>query len=144
MGRQRPPTNLMAVLEARGYRATAPRKAVAELLQQKQKGFTVEALVDELPSVGKATIYRTIKLFLKEGLVCKFPMMDGASFYSLASISHRHHHSVCVQCGEVGEFEAARIKKLLNDVGAEIPGRIVDHRIELYINCEFCPMEWAK
>ena len=47
-----PRPDLMAVLENRGYRATAPRKAVAELLEQKHDGFTVEALSEELPSVG--------------------------------------------------------------------------------------------
>ena len=144
MGTRRPRTDLMALLEDRGYRATAPRKAVAKLLEQKQKGFTVEALSEELPSVGKATIYRTIKLFLKEGMVCKFPLMDGAPFYCLARTGDRHHHSICVQCGEVEEFKAATIENLLQDISAEIPGQIVDHRIELYVNCGYCPMKWTK
>ena len=144
MGTQGPQRDLMSLLEDRGYRATAPRKAVAKLLEQKQKGFTVEALSEELPSVGKATIYRTIKLLLKEGVLCKFPLMDGAPFYCLASIGDRHHHSICVQCGEVAEFKADRIEKLLREVSADIPGQIVDHRIELYVNCGYCPINWTK
>ena len=130
--------NLMGVLEDRGYRPTAPRKAIAELLEQKHEGFTAEALSEELPSVGRATVYRTIKLFLEAGAVCKIPMMDGAHVYSLARVGHRHHHSVCVQCGAVGEFKAASIDRSLRAIGAEIPGQIVGHHIELYVTCDYC------
>ena len=134
----------MAVLENRGYRITAPRKAIVELLEQKHEGFTAEALNKELPSVGRATIYRNIKLFLEAGVVCKLLMMDGASVYSLTRAGHRHHHSVCVQCGAVGEFEAAAIDRVLRAIGAEVAGQIVDHHIELYVTCGDCRAERGK
>ena len=131
----------MEVLADRGYRATAPRKAIARHLEQKHEGFTVEALSEELPSVGRATVYRTIKLFLEAGVVCRLLMMDGARVYSLARVGHRHHHSVCIQCGEVGEFKAATIDRTLRAIGADIPGQIVDHHIELYVTCYDCPAD---
>ena len=134
----------MAVLANRGYRATAPRRAVAELLEQKHGGFTVEALNEELPSVGRATVYRTIKLFLEAGVVCKLPMMDGAPVYSLTRVSQRHYHSVCVQCGAVREFTAATIDRSLRAISADIPGQLVDHRIELYVTCDHCPAGGGK
>ena len=133
--------NLMAILENRGYRATAPRRAVAQLLERKHEGFTVEALSEELPSVGRATVYRTIKLFLEAGVVCKLPMMDGAPVYSLTQVGHRHYHSVCVQCGAVREFRADTIDRSLKAIGSDIPGQVVDHRIELYVTCDYCPAD---
>ena len=57
----------MAVWEELDYRATAPRKAIAKLLEQKQDSFTVEALSEELPSVGRETAFRTINLLLEAG-----------------------------------------------------------------------------
>ena len=134
----------MAVLANRGYRATGPRKAIAELLAQKHEGFTTEALSEELPSVGRATVFRTIKLFLEAGVVCKLSMMDGAHVYSLVRAGHPHHHSVCVQCGAVGEFKAATIDRALRAIGADIPGQIVDHHIELYVTCGYCPADGGK
>ncbi len=125
----------MTVLENRGYRATAPRRAIAKLLEQKHEGFTTESLIEELPSVGRATVYRTVKLFLEAGVVCRLSMMDGAHVYSLARLGDRHHHSVCVQCGAVGEFKATTIDRALRAIGADIPGQIVDHHIELYVSC---------
>ncbi len=141
---QTPRPNLMKVLENRDFRTVFPRKAIAEILEQKHEGFTVEALSEELPSVGRATVYRSIRLFLEAGVVCKLPMMDGSSVYSLTRVGHRHHHSVCVQCGAVAEFEAASIDRSLRAIGADIPGQIVDHRIELYVTCDYCRTDGGK
>ena len=134
----------MAVLENRGYKATAPRKAIAKLLEQKHEGFTVEALSEELPSVGRTTVYRTVKLLLEAGLVCRVPMMDGVPVYSLAPVGHRHHHSVCVRCHAVGEFKAAAIDQSLRAIAAEVPGQIVDYHIELYVTCDYCRADGGK
>ena len=131
-------SSLIAVLEDRGYRPTAPRRAIARLLEQKHEGFTAEALSEELPSVGRATVFRTIKLLLEAGVVCRIPKMDGAPVYSLAHADRHHHHSVCVRCGAVGEFKAATIERALRAISADIEGQIVDHRIELYVNCVHC------
>ena len=136
--------NLMKVLENGGYRATAPRKAIVNLLERKHESFTTEALSEELPWVGRATVYRTIKLFLDAGVVCKVPMMDGARVYSLTRVGHRHYHSVCVRCGGVGEFKAATFDRLLRAIGADIPGKIVDHRIALYVACDYCRADGGK
>ena len=94
-----PHTNLVAVLEDLGYKATAPRKAIAKLLEQKHDTFTLEALSEELPSVGRATVFRTIRLLLETGVVCRIPMMDGTPLYCLTRVSHRHHHSASVPSG---------------------------------------------
>ncbi len=134
----------MAVLENRGYKATAPRKAIVKLLEQKHEGFTTEALSEELPSVGRATVYRTVKLLLEAGVVCKVPMMDGARVYSLVPVGHRHHHSVCVRCRAVGEFKAATIDESLRAIAADIPGQIVDYHIEMYVTCDYCRADGGK
>ena len=142
-GIRAPRPDLMGVLENRGYRTTAPRKAIARLLEQKHGGFTAEALSEELPSVGRATVYRTIKLLLEVGVICRLLKMDGARVYSLARAAHRHHHSVCVQCGEVGEFNAASIDRALRSIGPDIPGEIVDHHIELYVTCLYAACDYG-
>ena len=134
----------MAVLENRVYRATAPRKAIAKLLEQKHEGFTTEALSEELSSLGRATVHRTIKLFIEAGVVCKLPMMDGAPVYSLTRVGHRHYHSVCVRCLAVGEFKAATIDESLRAIAADIPGQIVGHHIELYVTCNYCRADGGK
>ena len=132
--------DIMAVLEDQGYRATAPRKAVIRLLERKGEGFTAEEITDELPDVGRATVYRTIKLLLQTGVVCKLPLPDGAPKYSLSRLEH-HHHTLCVRCGNVGEFRATTVERLMRAIGSDIPGQVVGHRIEFYITCDQCLVE---
>lgn len=129
--------NLMAVLEGRGIRATLPRRTITGLLEQKHAGFTIEEISEELPAVGRATVYRTVKLLLEAGAVCKLAMMDGSHVYSVSRAGH-HHHYVCVKCGVVEEFRAAAVERLLRSAGANFPGQVIDHRIELYVICDRC------
>ena len=139
-----PDKELLSVLAELGCRATAPRRAIAELLEQKQDSFTVEELSEELPSVGRATVFRTIKLLLEAGAVCKLATIDGSQMYSLCRVGHHHHHSVCVQCGAVEEFSAASVERLISAISAEFPGEVIAHRIELYVICGCCPLHESK
>ncbi|MYE54990.1 MAG: transcriptional repressor [Chloroflexi bacterium] len=135
--------NLMAVLGERGYRITVPRVMIARLIEQKREGFTAQALCEELPSVGRATVFRTLKLFLEAGMLCKLDSLGGAPIYSLCERGH-HHHSVCVVCGAVEEFRLATVERLMRAISNDAPGQTIGHRIELYVdclyaNCEICP-----
>jgi len=132
-----PRPDIMAILEDRGYRATAPRRAIIRILEGKQEGFTAEEIGSELPGVGRATVFRTLKLLLEAGVICRLNLMDGAPKFSLSRVEH-HHHTVCVRCGNVGEFRAATVERLMRAIGSDIPGNIVGHSIELYIICERC------
>ena len=129
--------DLQAVLEDRGYRVTEPRRSVTNLLDLKEEGFSAEEICTELPGVGRATVYRTIKLLLDAGVICKLALPDGAPKYSLARVEH-HHHTVCVTCGTVGEFRDTTIERLLRTIGGDISGEIVGHRMEFYIVCREC------
>ena len=119
---QTPRLDITAILEDRGYRSTAPRLAIIQILEGKLEGFTAEEIGNELPWVGRATIFRTIKLLMEVGVICKLNLMDGAPKYSMSRIEH-HHHTVCVKCGNVGEFRAATIERLMRAIGDDIPGR---------------------
>ncbi len=129
--------DLIAILEDRGFRATGPRRDVIALLDTKDEGFSAERLAGELPGVGRATVYRTIRLLLDAGVICKLALPDGAPKYSLARAEH-HHHTVCVSCGTVGEFRAVTMERLLRTIGDDISGEIVGHRIEIHITCQEC------
>jgi Fe2+ or Zn2+ uptake regulation protein len=135
--------DLLAVLEDGGYRITEPRRNVIAALGQKDEGFSAEELCGELPGVGRATVYRTIKLLQRSGVICKLAMPDGAPKYSLARVDH-HHHTICVKCGTVGEFKHATIERLLRAVSQEVSGEIVGHRLEVFISCSDCdePVRW--
>ena len=129
--------DLMAVIEDMGHRVTRPRRQVLDLLEHKPDGFDAEEISRELPGVGRATVYRTIRLLLDAGVVCKLALRDGTTKYSLARVEH-HHHVVCVRCGTVGEFRDSTIERLVRSIGEEVSGEILGHRIEFDIICQDC------
>ncbi len=129
--------DLLAVLEDNGHRVTSPRRSIISLLEDKSDGFSTEEISNELPGVGRATVYRTIKLLLEAGVICKLVLPDGASKYSLARVEH-HHHTLCIKCGTVGEFRDTTIERLVRAIGEDISGEIVGHRMEFHIVCEQC------
>ncbi len=94
--------------------------------------------------MGRATVYRTVKLLLEAGVVCKLAMLDGSHLYSVSRAARHHHHYVCVKCGAVAEFRTAAIEQMLRSIGADVPGQVVDHRIELYVACDYCPTNGGK
>ena len=129
--------DLHATLEDLGFRLTGPRRRVADLLSGKDAAFGAEEVNAELPGVGRATVYRTIKLLVDAGVLCKTVMPDGAPRYSFDEARH-HHHVICTSCGRVEEFRKPAVERLLREMAAEVPGHLLGHRVELYVTCADC------
>lgn len=141
-GAQPAKRDLLAALEDRGYRLTQPRLAITQYIEGQGGAFTAEALCEALPAVGRATVYRTIKTLVDAGALCKLPMPDGPPRYSTSQIEH-HHHTVCVECGRVGEFRDSTVERVLRSLRNEVEGRVVGHRMEIFVMCEECEQESA-
>ena len=128
---------LIDAIGGRRYRITHPRRRVIASIAGKDTNFTAEELHAELNGVGRATVYRTIKLLVEQGLLCKISLPDGSPRYMLTMSGH-HHHLVCVSCGLVSEFHESEIEQLLSEWEASGKGTVVGHRIEVYVVCTAC------
>ncbi|MDE2765884.1 MAG: Fur family transcriptional regulator [Chloroflexota bacterium] len=128
------------MLEDLGYRMTPSRRLLARLLGSKAGSFSAEAISEELPTVGRATVYRTLKLLVDAGVLCKTALPDGAPRYSFDDARH-HHHVICADCGKVEEFRKPVVERLLREMAKEVRGAVVGHRVELYITCAKCLSE---
>jgi Fe2+ or Zn2+ uptake regulation protein len=129
--------NLINALEDRGLRRTAARSAVTNRIEKVSDAFTAEQLCRELPEVGRATVYRTIRHLVDAGALCKLPILDGAPMYSIARVEH-HHHTICSRCGAVGEFRHSTVERVMRSLEKEIDGDIIGHRMEIFITCSSC------
>ena len=134
--------NLGNALEDRGLRRTTARTAVTDRIEGLSDAFTAEQLCRDLPGVGRATVYRTIRHLVDAGALCKLPILDGAPMYSIARIEH-HHHTVCSRCGAVGEFRHSTVERVMRSLANEIDGDIIGHRMEIFITCSSCLAELA-
>ena len=129
--------DLITALEDQGFRRTSARSAVATRIESVSDAFTAEQLCRDLPEVGRATVYRTIRHLVDAGALCKLPILDGAPMYSIARVEH-HHHTICSKCGSVGEFRHSTVERLMRSLEKEIDGEIVGHRMEIFITCNQC------
>ena len=69
--------DLLVAMEDLGYRLTASRRRVVDLLSRREATFSSEEVCAELPGVGRATVYRTMKLLLDAGVLCKTSLLHG-------------------------------------------------------------------
>jgi Fe2+ or Zn2+ uptake regulation protein len=128
---------LLDDLRDQGYKITSPRQLVIESVAGRDENFTAEELAAELAPIGRATIYRTLKLLVDQGLVCRVVLNDGAICYRAAHRSH-HHHLVCVSCGATEDVHLADVEKVIDSVRGATQYDIVGHRLEMYGLCPTC------
>ena len=128
---------LLAALEEHGTRMTWPRRQLARMLARRTGAFSAEEIVAGLPTLGRATIYRTLRLLGDAGVLCKTTMPDGSPRYSLDNAQH-HHHLICVCCGSVDEFRHPSIDRALHAMSDYVGSELVGHRLELYHRCAIC------
>ena len=130
-------TRITERLRLKGHRLTESRRAVVRALLAGDDQFSVADVQRRLPGVGRATVFRTMKLLVDLDLVCRVPLEDGSLRYRLSRPSH-HHHLVCTGCGSVEDFAECD----LSSVSATLAGRtnyeIQGHRLELFGLCPTC------
>src|SRR5215211_3471962 len=96
-------------LRDQGFKITTPRFQVIEHVAGREQNFTAEELAGELSAIGRATVYRTIKLMLDQGLLCRLIMGDGSVSYRMSHKAH-HHHLVCVTCGATEDIDLGDVE----------------------------------
>lgn len=101
-------------LREQGYRLTPQRLAILAVLRSAEGHLTpaeiYSQVVQEMPGMTEATIYRTLNFLAEHGLVLVAHVGRGQLVYEIAD--HDHHHLICRQCGEMKEIEHLQLKAL--------------------------------
>jgi Fur family ferric uptake transcriptional regulator len=132
-------------LKSSGYKFTGQRGAVLDVLVR-YSGHHLST--DEIynyvktdhPEIGIATVYRTLTLLEKIGVVIKLDLDDGFSRYELTreNEDHRHHHLICSKCGSVSEVEDDLLDSLEAQILLKNDFLVTDHRVKFYGICSKC------
>ena len=131
-------SDLLNAIEDRGYRLTSARRVIAGAIEETPDGFTAEQICGRLPDVGRATVYRAIKLFQDAEVICKLALPDGAPRYAVDKGGRHHHHAICTRCGAVQDFRASTVERVLRAIESDVEGRLTGHRMEIYVTCPNC------
>ncbi len=104
--------------------------------------FTAESVCELVPHIGRATVYRTVRMLQGVDFLCKVVLPNGEMAYAVSNVVAKlhHHHAVCTVCGRVRKFSAESIEQAIRALSAsdEEIGDVIDHRIEVYDVCLQC------
>lgn len=87
-----------AALKERGYRITAPRRALIEALLSAKEPKNAKDLAKHTGIKDPSTIYRTLAELVKEGLTSE--LADAGVVYYEMHEQH-HDHAICDACGTI-------------------------------------------
>lgn len=88
--------------------------------------------------VSLATIYRTLNLLVKSGLVSQIDLGEDHAHYEPEILQKGHGHLVCISCGRVKEFHQEEILEVMNDVGKKSKFKMDKFSIQVFGYCEDC------
>jgi Fur family ferric uptake transcriptional regulator len=127
-------------LRAGGYRLTPQRQLVLDAVSQLGHATPdeVHAWVQERSSaVNLSTVYRTLELLEKLGLVTHTHLSHGAPTYHPAG-SHTHAHLACHDCGAVTELQAHELDDIVDRVRQRTGFAVDVGHLTLFGRCSDC------
>jgi Fur family ferric uptake transcriptional regulator len=119
-------------------RQTRQRAAIDRVFAEHRRPLdsreVLEAARRHVPSIGMATVYRTIRTLLAEGRVVAVTLPGQHLRYEAAGRKH-HHHFQCRHCQKVFELTGCP-----GNFARLTPRgfRLDDHEVVLYGRCDAC------
>ena len=133
-------TRFARTVQSAGFKLTPPRQAVLEALENSDGHMTPAEVLARAqaiyPSLGRATVYRTLELLTSLGVVR--PIFLGERGVCLTLAEGGHHHLVCSECGAVIEFDECAVGELEQELAQRLNFQIRGHLLEFYGLCEQC------
>ena len=129
--------DLIGALRASGLRATAPRRAVCEVIARHHGEHLTAAAILERAPVDQATVYRTLDALEQAKVLTHTHLGHGPSVYHLAD-DPPHHHIVCSRCGATAEVPDADLATAVERVGDTTGYRVEPGHFALSGLCPHC------
>ncbi len=102
------PGDIVRKLREQGYRLTPQRLMILSAIESSDAHISAEEIyaqvVAKYPHVNISTVYRTLELLKRLGLVTETDFGEGRVRYHPAGKGH-HHHLVCQECGAIIDLD---------------------------------------
>jgi Fur family transcriptional regulator, ferric uptake regulator len=135
-------------LHENGYRLTAPRQAVVEVIASSQRVINPLEVFSQArqryPGLGLVTVYRTIEKLEELHLVQRVHQPSGCQGF-VAAFSGHQHLLICQECGLVEFFsgENEKIEGWTAALEQESGYSIQEHWLQLFGVCAACQLRGA-
>lgn len=129
-------------LRDKGLQQTRQREDILLALIKSNRHVDVQELYEAArkrnQSVGKVTVFRTLKLLCEAGLVAEVDLGGSAVKYEFIHGRAHHDHLVCVTCGKFIETMDPEIEQLQERLCRKMNFEPLRHRMEIYGVCANC------
>ncbi len=97
-----------------------------------------EIIKNKHPEIGKATVYRTLKLLEEAKLISKIEFGDGRIRYEICTDKEHHDHLICEKCKKSVEVIDPKIESLQKRLAQKHGFELTGHRLYLFGICKNC------
>ncbi len=131
-------------LKNRGYRSSANREAILNVLDKADRPLTVGEIYEhfgrdkKIKDLDQSTAYRIIETLAKEGFVKFISLLEGYNRYELERGDH-HHHFVCTNCQDITPIHLdSHLTDSEKQIEKEQDVVITHHSLEFFGICKNC------
>jgi len=132
-------------LRQQKLRWTPQRKMILKVFLSFKGHVQIESLHKEIqkqdPSIGIATLYRTLNLLVSSELVEAHSFQSGKKTYERMFHVRHHDHLICTSCDKTIEFEHPLIEKHQVEICETYGFTLKSHKMELLGICNNCRLK---
>jgi Fur family ferric uptake transcriptional regulator len=132
---------VIARLREKGYRLTPQRLVILAAIENSQGHISAEEIYAQVtaryPQVNISTVYRTLELLKKLGMVYEIDLGEGRVRYHAEASGH-HHHLVCKGCGSVVDIDESTLSPLRDILMGKYNFRADLKHVAVFGLCEKC------
>jgi len=139
---------LRAHLRELGLPLTHQREVIGQILFESSRHLSADDISQQLRErdehIGKATVYRTVKLLVDVGLAVEHDFDEGFKRYEMRAGPAHYDHLICTSCGAVIDFSRADLESMQLAVAAEHNFQAVTRQFKIYGVCADCSSSYPE
>jgi Fe2+ or Zn2+ uptake regulation protein len=136
--------NTLKALNVTGLRATNQRALILEVIRKGQGHLDAEEVhhraQKKIPRLNLSTVYRNLQTFKRLGLVEELHLDEAHHHYEIKPPT-KHHHLICLGCGQVIEFEYPLARLVKKSVAEARDFDITGSEVRIMGYCPKCRQE---
>jgi len=128
--------NIKNILQKNNNRVTFERISIFNFLKTKHI-FSYNDIINNFENISRASIFRTLNLFLELSVIRKVEIGEKIMTYELNDENH-HEHMKCSSCNSIISFNSENICTKIFDEAKKIWFEIKSHNIWVLWTCKKC------
>ena len=135
---------LQQALGKRRIRLTRQRRVILQVMDDAEQHLDVDQILERAQKIDSGvalvTVYRTIDLLKKHGLIDELDLLHlrGDRHYYETHGPRDHIHVACLGCGKVREFESRLYEQLKQQIARDMNMKVTLSRTEVGGYCADC------